>query len=114
MSILLTGVDASLQKYVRGCVRLRYRACHRILESGLKHRLQEIDDRPLSGYAAMLVHEARHAVQLEALGPDFNEIDQLLRETLLMLEWPTDAWHSGAPARTRNRVFDAKAPFQAP
>lgn len=66
----------------------------KVLEHVGLDRLQQyrnqhrIDDGPLGGYAAMLVHEARHAVQFEALGPDFDESDQLLRETLLMLEWP--------------------------
>jgi hypothetical protein len=41
---------------------------------------QEVDDAPLGAIATELRHETQHAVQFNLYGPDFVELNQLLRD----------------------------------
>lgn len=57
----------------------------RVYEYRSQHRFaafQDVGDGPLAGFAVELCHEARHGVQFEQYGPQFNEINEILRRAL--------------------------------
>ncbi len=57
----------------------------RIYEYRSQHRFaafQDVEDGPLAGVAVELCHEAQHGVQFEQYGPQFNEINEIVRRAL--------------------------------